>query len=46
MIIVMPAGHTPDRPGADMLTNTDFRDDFLKDLGLDEPSVLMGAGLQ
>lgn len=32
MIIVMPAGHTPDRPGADMLTNTDFRDDFLKDL--------------
>jgi len=32
MIIVMPAGHTPDRPGADMLTNTGFRDDFLKDL--------------
>ncbi len=32
MIIVMPAGHTPDRPGADMLTNTDFRDDFFKDL--------------
>ena len=32
MIIVMPAGHTPDRPGADMMTNTDFRDDFLKDL--------------
>ncbi len=32
MIIVMPAGHTPDRPGADMLANTDFRDDFLKDL--------------
>ncbi|MFT4254500.1 MAG: alpha/beta hydrolase-fold protein [Caulobacter sp.] len=32
MIIVMPAGHTPDRPGGDMLVNTDFRDDFLKDL--------------
>lgn len=32
MIIVMPAGHTPDRPGADMLANTDFSDDFLKDL--------------
>lgn len=32
MIIVMPAGHTPDRPGADLLTNTDFREDFLKDL--------------
>ena len=33
MIIVMPDGHTPDRPGsgmANMLQNTDFRDDFLK----------------
>ena len=33
MIIVMPNGHTPDRPGngmANMLQNTDFRDDFLK----------------
>jgi enterochelin esterase-like enzyme len=28
MIIVMPFGHTPDRPGADMLRNTDFSDDF------------------
>ncbi len=32
MIIVMPFGHTPDRPGADMLVNTDFRDDLFKDL--------------
>lgn len=32
MIVVMPFGHTPDRPGANMLTNTDFADDFLKDL--------------
>jgi enterochelin esterase-like enzyme len=32
MIVVMPFGHTPDRPGVDMLTNTDFSDDFLKDL--------------
>jgi enterochelin esterase family protein len=32
MIIVMPAGHTPDRPGTDMLTNTDFGDDLVKDL--------------
>jgi enterochelin esterase family protein len=32
MIVVMPFGHTPDRPGANMLTNTDFSDDFLKDL--------------
>ena len=33
MIVVMPNGHTPDRPntgGANMLVNTDFRDDFLK----------------
>jgi enterochelin esterase family protein len=33
MIIVMPNGHTPDRPSAgttNMLQNTDFRDDFLK----------------
>ncbi len=33
MIIVMPNGHTPDRPNAgamNMLQNTDFRDDFLK----------------
>jgi enterochelin esterase family protein len=32
MIIVMPAGHTPPREGADMLTNTDFGDDLIKDL--------------
>jgi enterochelin esterase family protein len=32
MIIVMPFGHTPERAGANMLTNTDFADDFLKDL--------------
>jgi enterochelin esterase-like enzyme len=32
MIVVMPFGHTPDRPGADMLVNTDFSDDFLKEL--------------
>lgn len=32
MIIVMPFGHTPDRPGADMLSNTDFGDDLIKDL--------------
>ena len=28
MIVVMPAGHTPDRPGADLLNNTDFGDDL------------------
>ncbi|MEO8621264.1 MAG: alpha/beta hydrolase-fold protein [bacterium] len=32
MIVVMPFGHTPDRPGADMLVNTDFGDDLLKDV--------------
>jgi enterochelin esterase family protein len=32
MIVVMPFGHTPDRPGVDMLANTDFGDDLLKDL--------------
>ena len=32
MIIVMPFGHTPDRPGTDMLTNTDFGNDLLKDV--------------
>ncbi len=33
MIVVMPNGHTPDRPNsnpANMLQNTDFSDDFLK----------------
>jgi enterochelin esterase-like enzyme len=32
MIVVMPFGHTPDRPGADMLTNEDFGNDLAKDL--------------
>ncbi len=32
MIIVMPFGHTPDRPGSNMLANTDFGDDLIKDL--------------
>jgi enterochelin esterase-like enzyme len=32
MIVVMPFGHTPARPGADMLTNTDFGDDLHRDL--------------
>jgi enterochelin esterase-like enzyme len=32
MIIVMPAGHTPDRPGANILGNQDFGNDLLKDL--------------
>ena len=32
MIVVMPFGHTPDRPGADMLANTDFGDDLHEDL--------------
>jgi enterochelin esterase family protein len=34
MIVAMPAGHTPDRPNAsmaNMLANTDFRDDFFKE---------------
>ncbi len=32
MIVVMPFGHTPDRPGTDLLTNSDFGDDLHKDL--------------
>jgi hypothetical protein len=32
MIVVMPFGHTPARPGTDILTNADFGDDFLKEL--------------
>lgn len=32
MIVVMPFGHTPDRPGGDMLDNDDFGNDLLKDL--------------
>jgi enterochelin esterase-like enzyme len=32
MIIVMPFGHTPDRPGVEMLGNTDFGNDLTGDL--------------
>jgi len=32
MIIVMPFGHTPDRPGVNMLANTDFGDDLIANL--------------
>lgn len=32
MIVIMPFGHTPDRPGTDMLNNNDFGNDLLKDL--------------
>mgnify|MGYP001369132055 CR=1 FL=1 len=32
MIVVMPFGHTPDRPGVDMLNNNDFGNDLLTDL--------------
>jgi enterochelin esterase-like enzyme len=32
MIIVMPFGHTPDRPGVDVLANDDFGNDLAKDL--------------
>ncbi|HEY6816714.1 MAG TPA: alpha/beta hydrolase-fold protein [Croceibacterium sp.] len=32
MIVVMPFGHTPARPGGNMLANTDFGDDLIKDL--------------
>ena len=32
MIVVMPFGHTPERPNANMLANTDFSQDFFKDL--------------
>jgi enterochelin esterase family protein len=32
MIIVMPFGHTPDRPGTNLMANTDFGDDLIKDL--------------
>jgi len=32
MIVVMPFGHTPDRPGADILSNDDFGNDLLKDV--------------
>jgi enterochelin esterase-like enzyme len=32
MIVVMPFGHTPDRPDVNMLVNTDFGDDLIGDL--------------
>lgn len=32
MIVVMPFGHTPDRPNANILANTDFGHDLIKDL--------------
>ncbi|HEY1124008.1 MAG TPA: alpha/beta hydrolase-fold protein [Sphingobium sp.] len=32
MIVVMPFGHTPDRPGGDILNNNDFGDDLIQDL--------------
>jgi enterochelin esterase family protein len=32
MIVVMPFGHTPDRPGGDILNNNEFGNDLLKDL--------------
>jgi len=32
MIIVMPFGHTPDKPGVDILNNDDFGNDLLKDV--------------
>jgi enterochelin esterase family protein len=32
MIVVMPFGHTPDRPGGDILNNNDFGNDLLTDL--------------
>lgn len=32
MIIVMPAGHTPDRPGTSLLANADFGADLLQEL--------------
>lgn len=32
MIVVMPFGHTPERAGGNMLANTDFGDDLIKDL--------------
>ena len=32
MLVVMPFGHTPDRPGIDVLSNDDFGNDLLKDV--------------
>jgi enterochelin esterase family protein len=54
MIVVMPNGHTPDRPGADILNNQDFGNDLLKDLlpyveghfrTIDTPDARAMAGL-
>jgi enterochelin esterase family protein len=54
MIIVMPFGHTPDRQGGNMLANTDFGDDLIRDLiphiernfrTLDRPGSRAMAGL-
>ena len=54
MIVVMPFGHTPDRPGANMMANTDFANDFLGDLipyidqqfrTVNKPSARAMAGL-
>jgi len=32
MIVVMPFGHTPDKPGVDVLSNDEFGNDLLKDV--------------
>lgn len=54
MIVVMPFGHTPEGKGANMLANTDFAQDFFKDLipyvdehfrTIKEPSARAMAGL-
>jgi enterochelin esterase-like enzyme len=54
MIVVMPFGHTPERKDANILANTDFGQDFFKDLipyldehfrTLNKPSARAMAGL-
>ena len=54
MIVVMPFGHTPERQGVNMMANTDFGQDLLKDLipyvdghfrTIDKPSSRAMAGL-
>lgn len=54
MIVVMPFGHTPDRPGVERMNNTDFGNDLLTDLipyvdrhwrTVDKPSDRAMAGL-
>jgi enterochelin esterase-like enzyme len=54
MIVVMPFGHTPERPGANMMANNDFAQDLFKDLipyvdghfrTIDKPSARGMAGL-